>query len=340
MVEMDQVQYPQTHSALVDLSTTFALVLDAIQRNEVLGPVLQQWALASILDKVSYELIQVTSPNAGFHFGASHTTEEAVLAFDIHDHASKIESMAPILWALFTGLFSTEPKGRSFKKAWRDAKRRKVGRKRADSIPRRVEVEMEDIGFSDDEDLLDGMVLDEDEDEPEDWEDQIMRRRRSNVKMRQVFCISALMNTINNRCNALQSVNGVYLHAASAPDRVHELFSKVGLSISIQSTNNAIQYMSKTTIKKAKALGLSFLSSYAFDNLDIGQAKGTPTIDSTSARISSSEGMSMSVFGGSSMRSERVMFVDLFKFQRAHLVASRRVTHNDDESDGGDGLKP
>jgi len=77
------------------------------------------------------------------------------------------------------------------------------------------------------------------------------------------------MQSSNQRCNALQSMFGVFLHASNTPATVRELLSRIGVSVSPNAINEALSNLSKEAEAEIRRLGHTHLASYAYDNLDI-----------------------------------------------------------------------
>ncbi|KAI1781638.1 hypothetical protein LXA43DRAFT_881670 [Ganoderma leucocontextum] len=92
-----------------------------------------------------------------------------------------------------------------------------------------------------------------------------------------VMCI--LMNNHDQRCNALQSTIGIFLHASGTPDRVIKVMSRMGVSISLPSIHRAVKSLSEETCEELCDLGQSLLASYAYDNFEFLLPTGIPTVD-------------------------------------------------------------
>ena len=88
-----------------------------------------------------------------------------------------------------------------------------------------------------------------------------------------------MMHSTNQRCNALQSVVGVFLHSCNAPETVRELLAHMGLSVSANTIHNAITNLSKEAGKGIRQLGQNLLTLYAYDNLDIDLKHSVPTVE-------------------------------------------------------------
>ena len=87
------------------------------------------------------------------------------------------------------------------------------------------------------------------------------------------------MQSSNQRCNALQSVFGIFLHASNTPETVRELLSRIGVSISTGAINEAVSSLSKEAEAEVRRLGRTQLASYAYDNLDIDLKHSVPTVE-------------------------------------------------------------
>jgi hypothetical protein len=56
-----------------------------------------------------------------------------------------------------------------------------------------------------------------------------------------IVTISILLQSINEQCNYLQSVLGIFFHLTSVPEKVIEMLAHAGLSISLSSIHNAVK---------------------------------------------------------------------------------------------------
>ncbi|KAH9912326.1 uncharacterized protein B0H18DRAFT_890252, partial [Fomitopsis serialis] len=91
--------------------------------------------------------------------------------------------------------------------------------------------------------------------------------------------LSMLAKSTNQQCNALGSIIGVFLHVCNAPDRVVEMLSQLGLSISPSSINNTVSSLARKAEMKHQQVGQQFLTAYAYDNFDVAFNVRTPTVD-------------------------------------------------------------
>jgi hypothetical protein len=91
--------------------------------------------------------------------------------------------------------------------------------------------------------------------------------------------MSIMLQSSNQHCNALQSIIGVFLKSCNAPETVCEFLAQAGLSLSSSSINNAITNLSREAGTEIRKLGKSFLTLYAYDNLDIDLKHSVPTLE-------------------------------------------------------------
>ena len=78
-----------------------------------------------------------------------------------------------------------------------------------------------------------------------------------------------LMQSMTQQCNALGSVIGIFLHSCNAPEKVIKTLARMGMSISVQSVNNAISALSKDAKRRMRGMGQSLTIGYVYDNFDV-----------------------------------------------------------------------
>ncbi|KAH9951072.1 hypothetical protein B0H21DRAFT_801792 [Amylocystis lapponica] len=91
--------------------------------------------------------------------------------------------------------------------------------------------------------------------------------------------IGILTMSTNVRCNAMQSMTGIFLHSCNAPEAVIDLLSRIGISISHSTIDSAVTSLSREAGKEIKSLGSTLLASYAYDNFDVEMKQSVPTVD-------------------------------------------------------------
>lgn len=91
--------------------------------------------------------------------------------------------------------------------------------------------------------------------------------------------MSIMAQGTNQRCNALQSIVGIFLHSAGTPETVIELLSRFGVSLTTTSINNAVSSLSSESTNTIVETGRTLLAAYAYDNVDIDLKHAMPTGD-------------------------------------------------------------
>ncbi|KAH9911456.1 uncharacterized protein B0H18DRAFT_1128681 [Fomitopsis serialis] len=141
----------------------------------------------------------------------------------------------------------------------------------------------DDNGEGNDEDeYFDGLEpLLEDPDDPESMMDPYMEEEHYEaiLKMKRTLCMSLMMQSTNQRSNALQSVIGLYLHSCNAPEAVVDLLARIGVAISRTAIDDAITNLSKESAAAMKRLGCTMLTSIAYDNFDVELKHVVPTAE-------------------------------------------------------------
>ena len=74
----------------------------------------------------------------------------------------------------------------------------------------------------------------------------------------------------------------IFLHAAGAPETVHELMSSMGLATSVMTMNKAVNSLSREAGTVIRTNGQQFNMIYAFDNVDINLRQLVPTVENPS----------------------------------------------------------
>lgn len=88
-----------------------------------------------------------------------------------------------------------------------------------------------------------------------------------------------MMHSTNQRCDALQSIIGIFLHACNTPEGVLELLAHLGVSTSPSTISSAVSNLSKESSTATRKLGGTLLALYAYDNLDVDFKHLVPTVE-------------------------------------------------------------
>jgi len=91
--------------------------------------------------------------------------------------------------------------------------------------------------------------------------------------------ISIMMQSTNQKCNALESVFSIFLHSCNTPQKVIQALAHMGLSISVDSIHSAVTSLSRKTFITLREMGQTLPVGYAYDNFDIDFKTNVPTIE-------------------------------------------------------------
>ncbi|KAI6115462.1 hypothetical protein EDD16DRAFT_1693351 [Pisolithus croceorrhizus] len=86
-------------------------------------------------------------------------------------------------------------------------------------------------------------------------------------------------NGSNQKANTLQSLLGLFLQSVHTPYKVINTLARLGITISTNTINMAIQALSVESQTSLQHLGQSLLVSYAYDNFDMDLKSYIPTIE-------------------------------------------------------------
>jgi hypothetical protein len=88
-----------------------------------------------------------------------------------------------------------------------------------------------------------------------------------------------MMQSRNAKCNALESVFGIFLHSTNTPEKVIQALAHMGITISTSAIHTAIHALSAETYETLREMGQTLLAGYAYDNYDVDFKTVTPTIE-------------------------------------------------------------
>jgi hypothetical protein len=89
----------------------------------------------------------------------------------------------------------------------------------------------------------------------------------SHSVQKKVTMISIMMQSTNQKCNALELVFGIFLHSCNTLQKVIQALAHMGLSISVGSIHSAVASLSRKAFLTLRAMGQTLLVGYAYDNL-------------------------------------------------------------------------
>ncbi|KAI9430086.1 hypothetical protein BJY52DRAFT_1133667 [Lactarius psammicola] len=144
------------------------------------------------------------------------------------------------------------------------------------------------------------------EDDPEEADERgPQKRSRRDVPARNtalqviksVICISIILQSVNENCNHLQGIIGMFVHSANVPQHVIEVLAHAGLSISIKSIQRAVKSMSTDSAQKIRESLRSLKVAMAYDNFDINFKTLEPTIAHCSSFVSATSATAIPLVG-------------------------------------------
>ncbi|KAJ8503630.1 hypothetical protein ONZ45_g10687 [Pleurotus djamor] len=280
-----------------ELFDNLAEPLMELMERRVARAKLVAWAGPYMLKTYKEEVSVVSSQRAGFHFGASKATEEKIRDYQLDNAIQQVSSGAPLLWELLSTLLSSDEEVVRQRKVMARRRKKKRAKKRrqrrsegggsaTDSDSAAMVIDGDDgeggeASGNTDGNGEEGESLLDSEDEAEDEIDRAEKRQEGLNDIRTLVCLSIIMKSSNSRCNAFQTLVGVFLHATVAPESVREFLSSIGLSISTTSIHNAVTSLAGNAEGAMKTLGSSLLTLFAYDNLDMDLKRSVPTAENT-----------------------------------------------------------
>ncbi|KIO01850.1 hypothetical protein M404DRAFT_28360 [Pisolithus tinctorius Marx 270] len=254
------LQTPRFLNEINNLRRHLPSILSAFLAHPLLHDTISQWAANIHTEKMVSSIRALTASSSGWHFSAVGASSKRLADFRMEDLAVSMESNAPELFCLLGSLLSALVK---------------------DPTPY-TPVPAESLMVDDDEDeswaAADGRH-DKNEASPEPVkEDAKTQQRIAILRIKMVLIISILMHSSNQKCNAFESVFGIFLHSCNTPERVINALAQMGVSISVSAINRAVQSLSRETVQTLRTMGQSLVVGYAYDNFDIDFKTRSPTI--------------------------------------------------------------
>ncbi|KAF8179487.1 hypothetical protein K438DRAFT_1908311 [Mycena galopus ATCC 62051] len=231
--------FTDEHPAVQDLLTHSPDILDALVNHPQSAKSTLSWATNITKTRYAAAIRELSDHKNGWHFGAAHSKAEQLEAFRIENMARDIRLLAPELWDLIGLMLS------------------------ADERIAATEPLAED----------DPMVSDNDEEDlPKDQKTRAEKNADRRGPGCSTFNCDVMTQGTNQKCNALGSIFGIFLHASNTPSRVIEALAHMGISISEQS-------IEQESYAKLREMGQSLLVGYAYDNFDIDFHVTVPTVE-------------------------------------------------------------
>ncbi|KAI6165502.1 hypothetical protein EDD17DRAFT_1774941 [Pisolithus thermaeus] len=214
------------------------------------------------------ELREITLEKRGWHFGALNVTTKQLEHFSIDEMARDMEICVLELWRLL-GIFLDEERTRSVHEE--DS---------SDSL-----LTEGDNSYWDavDEIDLEGFIsgLTGESSPPSSGLDKHSHCHAAVIRIvrKKVVIMSILMQSMNQKVNALQSIIGIFLQSAHTLQKVINTLACIRILISTETINSAIRSLSAESQNHLQTLGQSLLALYAYDNFDVDLKSHLPTVE-------------------------------------------------------------
>ncbi|KAG2053043.1 hypothetical protein BDR06DRAFT_1054969 [Suillus hirtellus] len=224
------------------------------------------------------EIKHLSSEEAGWHFGALHVTTKQLEAFSVDDMAIDMASCAPALWDLLGFLLGADCHPAMLENNLEDADGDTMmgGELAVNSMSTAVDDSYWDtVDAIDLEGFVEGLTSASSGTVALEL-DKRQSRCTAIIAIKCVVILSILMQGMNQKSNALQSILGIFLQSVHAPQKVIDTLSRIGISISCNTINAAIRSLSAESQNTLHALGQSMLACYAYDNFDVDLKSQVP----------------------------------------------------------------
>ncbi|KAI0332529.1 hypothetical protein GY45DRAFT_1396349 [Cubamyces sp. BRFM 1775] len=262
-----------------DLLQNTKTILSAFYYNPGTSSSTLAWAHATMCAQYAKAVSDLTHLDQQWHFVASQASPDQILDFRLEEMAETMEARAPILWTLIGSLLG-DLQGRG--RACNGYSGTLQGHGSWSALG-----SDSDSGSDSEDDYWDDSEMDKSR---EDMGEEAMasrrlagRRRRVSPavvhRIRTVVIMCILVQTCDQKSNALQSIVGIFLHACNTPEKVIKVLSRMGISISLTSIHRAIRSLSEQANEDIESLGQSRLASFGYDNFELQLATCIPTVD-------------------------------------------------------------
>ncbi|KAF8986464.1 hypothetical protein BDQ17DRAFT_1259653, partial [Cyathus striatus] len=102
---------------------------------------------------------------------------------------------------------------------------------------------------------------------------------------KKVTILSIIMQSSNQKTNALENIIGIFLHVCKTPEKVIEALVRLGISVSLNMIHAAITSLSMESADTLHKMGQTHLVAYAYDNLDVDLKTSVPTIEKSTTTL-------------------------------------------------------
>jgi len=228
-------------------------------------PSITLWALSIAKDALRQDVSNLAQAQHRLHFNAKHAASNYLEGSFTEEAALRMSKLVPNLWTFFEDLLGGA------------SSRRQA---RADSNVEMQDAEMEEMDLGefggDRMDVSDSEI----DDDPASNDEESKAHRKMTKRERKaaarnaallaivsehstlsesklltpskktVVIISILLQSVNEKCNYLQSILGIFFHLTSVPEKVIETLAHAGLFVSLTSIHNTVSSLSKHQNKK------------------------------------------------------------------------------------------
>ncbi|KAI0267690.1 hypothetical protein BC834DRAFT_1040462 [Gloeopeniophorella convolvens] len=225
------------------------------------------------------EVCTLTTKTSGWQFGARVASAEQLLNFSMRSMADEFSKQAPTIWGLLGTLLNADPS--------RESRRTQALMTGLVQVP-------DTIGDLWDEDDEYFAQLEENEvatpGECADQDDRAgngvskrqrraIERRAVLIRVKRVVIINIMMQSTNQKCNALASLIGLFCHSTSTPELVLEMLAHSGLSVSPTAVHNMVSSLSEGAHKQLREIASTRIASFVYDNFDMDFKSWQHTVD-------------------------------------------------------------
>ncbi|KAG1741905.1 uncharacterized protein EDB91DRAFT_1081690 [Suillus paluster] len=193
---------------------------------------------------------QMAQQETGWKFSALNASSDQLEDFKLEHMARDMQSLAPELWGMLGDVLSAS--GQTTEVICDDADDEEYWREDDSN----VEVQNEGTTHS--------------------RENIKAKRRGAIVKIKKVVLMSIMLQSSNQKCNALQSIYGIFLHSCNTPQRVIHMLARMGISTCPATILNAIRSLSHESITHIQAMSQTLLVGYVYDNFDVDFKTSAP----------------------------------------------------------------
>ncbi|KAK7047080.1 hypothetical protein VNI00_006740 [Paramarasmius palmivorus] len=257
-------------------------ILDSLVALEPTAASISAWAINHTIQILHLEVGRLTHASSGFQLDAKNAKRQDLEQLNIQTFSSQMQELGPNLWRVLAALLdSNDPDLSAHRDAQQRYKKRKKSKKDQEKVNRK---EIED-GL-DTRDIFNPRM--------EDWVvfDELTREkdrkaeRRALMEIKQVVCISIIIQNANVKCNALQALIGLFLHTCSVSESTIEVVAHIGVSVSQTTIHNMVSNLSETHAEDLISLGRRLLVAFGFDNVDFFLEHTSPIVgDPTSSLL-------------------------------------------------------